>query len=193
MTEQRAMSHPPSRGSLLAAATLLTACLTPASSWAANVTAQGTVSGSVLTATTSATPSFTADLDSGDSTPTYTVPLTVQDTRGTGLGWNVTITSTTFSTGGGTPRTLSTTASSLTGVTSSCTSGTCTNPANAQSYPIAVPAGTTAPTAVKIFNTTANNGMGRFTLTPTIGVTVPQNAFAGTYSSTVTISMVSGP
>ena len=46
---------------------------------------------------------------------------------------------------------------------------------------------------VKFFNTTANNGMGRFTVTPTVGVTIPQNAFAGTYTSTVTLSIVSGP
>ena len=157
------------------------------------MTAQGTVNGSVLSATTSATPSFTANLDAGDSTQTYTVPLSLQDTRGTGAGWNVLITSTTFSTGGGSPKTLATNASSLTGVTSSCTSGTCTSPSNAQSYPIAVPAGSTAPTAVKIFNTTANNGMGLFTITPTIGVSIPQNSYAGTYSSTVTVSVVSGP
>jgi hypothetical protein len=160
---------------------------------AATVTPQGTVSGSVLSATTSTTPSFTANLDSGDSTQTYTVPVALQDTRGTGAGWNLTVTSTTFSTGGGSPKTLSTSASSLTGVTSSCASGTCTNPSNAQTYPIAVPAGGTAPTAVKFFNTTANNGMGIFTITPTIAVTVPQNAYAGTYSSTVTLSVVSGP
>lgn len=174
----------------LAAAALLIA---PAAANAASVTSTGTVSGSTLNASTSATPSFSANLDSGDSTQTYTVPLTVQDTRGTGAGWNLTVTSTTFTTGGGSPQTLATTASSLTGVTSSCASGTCTNPSNAQTYPITVPAAGTAPTAVKFFNTTANNGMGRFTVTPTIGVTIPQNAFAGTYTSTVTLSIVSGP
>jgi hypothetical protein len=160
---------------------------------AANVTATGTVTGSTLSLTTSATPSFSANLDSGDSTQTYTVPMTIQDTRGTGVGWNLTVTSTTFSTGGGTPNLLATNASSLTGVTSSCTTGTCTNPSNAQSYPISVPAAGTAPTAVKFFNTSANNGMGKFTLTPTIGVTIPQNAFAGSYTSTVTLSVVTGP
>lgn len=160
---------------------------------AADVTASGSVTGSVLSASTSATPSFSASLDSGDTNETYTVPLTIQDTRGTGAGWNVTITSTTFSTGGGSPRLLPTTASSMTGVTSTCASGTCTNPSNAQTYPITVPAGSTAPTPVKFFNTTANNGMGRFTITPTIAVAIPQNAFAGTYTSTVTVSIVSGP
>jgi len=175
--------------SALAAALLLV----PAAAHAANVTSTGTVTGSTLSASTSATPSFSANLDSGDSTQTYTVPLSIQDTRGTGAGWNVTVTSTTFTTGGGSPNLLSTTASSLTGVTSSCSTGTCTNPSNAQTYPITVPAAASAPTAVKFFNTTANNGMGKFTVTPTIGVTIPQNTFAGTYTSTVTLSIVSGP
>ena len=165
----------------------------PSAALGATATATGTLSGSTLSLTTSATPSFTADLDSGDSTPTYTVPLTIQDTRGTGAGWNATITSTQFKTGGGSPSTLPTNSSTLTGVTSVCASGTCTNPTNAITYPIAVPAGPTAPTAVKFFNAAAATGMGKFTNTPTIGVFVPQSSIAGTYTSTLTISIVSGP
>jgi hypothetical protein len=165
----------------------------PTSAPAATATATGTLSGSTLSLTTSAAPTFSADLDSGDSTPTFTVPLTIQDTRGTGAGWNATITSTQFKTGGGSPSTLPTNSSTLTGVVSACASGTCTNPTNALSYPIAVPAGSTAPTAVKFFNAAANTGMGKFTNTPTIGVFVPQSSLAGTYTSTLTISIVSGP
>lgn len=165
----------------------------PATSLGATATATGTLSGSTLSLTTSATPSFTADLDSGDSTPTFQVPLTIQDTRGTGTGWNATITSTQYKTGGGSPSTLATNSSTLTGVTSVCASGTCTNPTNAITYPIAVPAGATAPTAVKFFNAAASTGMGKFTNTPTIGVFVPQSSLAGTYTSTLTISIVSGP
>jgi hypothetical protein len=165
----------------------------PATSLAASVTATGNVTGSTLSTSTSATPSFSANLDTGDQTPTYTIPLTTQDTRGTGAGWNETITSTQFTTGGGSPQLLATTASSLTGVTSACASGTCTNPTNAITYPVAVPAAATAPAPVKFFNAALNTGMGKFTITPTIGVFVPQNTFAGTYTSTVTLAMVSGP
>jgi hypothetical protein len=168
-------------------------CALPATALGASATATGTLTGTTLSLSTSATPAFSANLDSGDSTPTYTVPLTIQDTRGTGAGWNTTITSTQFTTGGATPSTLATNASTLTGVSSTCTSGTCTNPTNAISYPVAVPAGATAPTAVKFFNAAANTGMGKFTNTPTIGVFVPQSSFAGTYTSTLTISIVSGP
>jgi hypothetical protein len=167
--------------------------LVPSSALAASTTVSGSVSGSVLSVSTSASPSFSANLDSGDQTPTFTVPLTIQDTRGTGAGWNGTITSTQYTTGGLTPVTLATNASSLTAVTSACASGTCTNPTNAITYPIGVPAASTPPTAVKFYNAAANSGMGKFTITPTIGVFVPQNSFAGTYTSTLTISIVSGP
>jgi hypothetical protein len=165
-------------------------CSFPATALGASATATGTLSGSTLSLSTAATPTFSANLNLGDSTPTYTVPLTIQDTRGTGAGWNATITSTQFTTGSAT---LATNASTLTGVTSSCATGTCSNSTNAITYPVAVPAAPTAPTAVKFFNAAANTGMGKFTNTPTIGVFVPQSSLAGTYTSTLTISIVSGP
>jgi hypothetical protein len=178
------------RSSLFSAFILGMALGAPAAANAATATVTGTLTGSTLSATTAAAPTFSANLDSGDSTPTYTVPLTSTDTRGTGAGWNETITSTQFTTG---TNTLATNASSLTGVTSSCASGTCTNPTNAITYPVAVPAAAAPPTAVKFFNAAANTGMGKFTTTPTIGVFVPQSSFAGSYTSTLTIAIVSGP
>ena len=165
-------------------------CSFPTSALGASATATGTLTGSTLSLSTAATPTFSANLNLGDSTPTYTVPLTIQDTRGTGAGWNATITSTQFTTGSAT---LATNASTLTGVTSTCATGTCANPTNAITYPVAVPAAAVAPTAVKFFNAAANTGMGKFTNTPTIGVFVPQSSLAGTYTSTLTISIVSGP
>ena len=53
------------------------------------------------------------------------------------------------------------------------------NPTNAITYPVAVPAAATAPAAVKFFNAAAGSGMGKFTITPTIGVFVPQNSYHG--------------
>ena len=169
------------------------AAVVPAGALAASATVTGTLNGTSLSLSTTAAPTFSDNLDLGDQTQTYPVPATVQDTRGNGSGWNLTITSTQFSTGGATPNTLANTASSLTGVTSVCASGTCTNPTNAITYPVAVPAATTPPTAVKFFNAAANTGMGKFSVTPTVGVFVPQNSFAGTYTSTLTLSIVSGP
>ena len=172
-------------------AAVCAALVVPASSLAASATVTGTVTGSTLSVSTSASPSFSANLDLGDSTPTYTVPLTTQDTRGTGAGWNETITSTQFSASGG--HTLATTASSLTGVVVSNGSGTNTAPTNGITYPVAVPAGSGPPTAVKFVDAASNTGMGIFTVTPTIGVFVPQNTYAGSYTSTLTIAIVTGP
>jgi hypothetical protein len=78
-------------------------------------------------------------------------------------------------------------------VRSACAAGTCTSPTNAIGYPLSVPAGGTAPTAVKLFNSAANTGMGSFTITPTVQVSIPANTYAGTYTSTVTVASVSGP
>jgi len=160
----------------------------------ASATVTGTITAGSLGIATSATPSFSATLDGSDKTPTYTVPATVTDTTGSGAGWNLTITSTQFTTGGGTPKTLATNASTITGVNNSCTgTGTCTAPTNAIGYPLGVPAAGTPPAAVKYFNAAAATGAGEFTNTPTVQVAIPASTAAGTYSSTLTLSAVSGP
>lgn len=165
----------------------------PASALAATAEPTGTITAGSLSLTTEAAPTFSATLNGTNQTPTYTLPMTVEDSTGSGAGWNTTITSTQFTAGGETPRTLSTTASSMTGVTSECAEGTCTNPTNAVAYPLTVPAAAVAPTAVKFFNAAAETGMGKFTVTPTVGVSIPANTYAGTYTSTVTLASVSGP
>ena len=71
--------------------------------------------------------------------------------------------------------------------------GTNTAATNGITYPVSVPAGSGPPTAVKLFDAAANTGMGKFTITPTVGVFVPQNSYAGTYTSTVTLAIVTGP
>jgi hypothetical protein len=172
-----------------------TRTMTPATStsaWIAQTVALRDAAQATLSVTTSAAPSFSANLNTGDQTPTYTALLTVNDTRTSGsVGWNLTITSTQFTTG---TKTLATNASTVTGVTSTCANGgICTNPTNSISYPVSVPAAPTPPTATKIYNAASATGIGTFSITPTVGVFVPQNSFAGSYSSTLTIALVSGP
>ncbi len=163
-------------------------------SFADSTTGTLTVNGGTLTEVNATTPTPSVTLNGTDQTVTYTLAITATDATDSGTGWNLTITSTQFSTGGGTPKTLSTTASTITGVTSVCVGGsTCTNPTNSVPYPLTVPAGSTAPTAVEFFNAAVNSGMGKFTVTPTIKVAVPANAYAGTYTSTITLAYVSGP
>lgn len=167
--------------------------LAPTSALAASATSTGTVSAGTLSLSTSASPTFSVTLDGTDQTPTYTVPVTLNDATGSGSGWNTTITSTQFTTGGATPHTLPASASTISAVTAVATSGTTTAPTNAITYPLTVPAAATAPTAVTFFNAAAGTGMGEFTLTPTVEVAVPANAYAGSYSSTLTLASVSGP
>lgn len=167
--------------------------LIPASVMGATATVTGNLTAGSLSLTTSAAPSFSANLAAGDQTPTYSVPATAQDTTGSGSGWDLTITSTQFTTSGPSSHTLAANASTLTAVSDACASGTCTSPSNSISYPLAVPAAPSAPPAVKFFDAAAFTGMGTFTIAPTIAVNVPQNSYAGTYTSTLTLSINSGP
>ena len=140
--------------------------------------------------TVSATP---VALSGDDQTTTYSLGLTVTDARGNGAGWNLTITSTTFTSGS---NSLSTSASSINAApTVACISGGghCTSPNNGITYPVGVPAAATAPTAVKFFDAAAASGLGKFTITPTVTIAIPANTIAGTYSSTVSVAVVSGP
>jgi hypothetical protein len=149
--------------------------------------------GPAISLTAPASASVTVTLNGSDQTPTYTAGLSAQDQTGSGAGWNITITSTQFTTGAPV-HTLVTTASTVTSVAMVCAGpGTCTNPTNAITYPFGVPAGAGPPAAVKMYNAAANTGMGNFTITPTVQVAIPANAFAGTYTSTVTFAIVSGP
>jgi hypothetical protein len=78
----------------------------------------------------------------------------------------------------------------VTGATQGCHSGsTCTTATNSVSgYPL-----TLSGTAVKVFNAAVNSGLGKVDVTPTVQVAIPGNAYAGSYSSTVTVSAVAGP
>jgi hypothetical protein len=181
------------RTSALVVALGLVVLSAAAAASADNAVVTGTITGGSLSESTTATPSFSVTLDGTDKTASYTLPMTLVDARGTGAGWNVTVTSTQFSTGAG-GSTLSTSASSVQSVSSTCVSGsTCTSATNSVTYPLTVPAASTAPTAVKLFNAAANTGLGKFTVTPTVQVSVPANTFAGTYTSTVTLAVVTGP
>lgn len=168
---------------------------TPATggAWIAQAIALDPATSATLSLSSAASPTFTASLPAGDQAPTYTLPLTVQDTRtGGAAGWNITITSTQFSTGSS--QTLAANASSVQAVSRACAGGaSCLSPTNTITYPLTIPAGSTPPSAVKLTNAAAGTGTGIFTITPTIAVTVPANSYAGSYTSTLTIALVSGP
>ena|SRR5438270_13953438 len=153
-----------------------------------------TITSGTLMETGAAAPALRLTTNGIAQTAPYALAMTTTDATGSGSGWNLTITSTTFITDDATPHTLSTSASLLTGVTAACVANTtCTNPTNAITYPVAVPAAATAPPAVKFFNASANTGMGKFSVTPMISISLPAGMYVGVYSSIVTLGIVSGP
>jgi len=136
--------------------------------------------------------SFSATLNGLDQTISSTQALDISDATGSGAGWDVTATSTTFTAGA---KTLSTAATTLTAAPADACDGgaTCTLATNSITYPYTLPAAATAPTATKLFNGAANSGMGNQTVTPSWKLSIPASTLAGTYTSTWTISLVSGP
>jgi hypothetical protein len=128
----------------------------------------------------------------------YTLPITVIDARGSGGGWNLAITSTTFQLTGNDKDSkkdqLPTNASSITGVSVACGAhSTCTNTVNTISYPLVVPAGSTPPPPVKFFNASLRSGLGKFLLTMVVQVSVPASKESGTYTSTIILTIANGP
>lgn len=151
------------------------------------------VSNDVCISTTPA-PSGTLILNGRDLILYYKLDFSLNSSSA--ATWHVTINSTQFVTTSiaGTPtRTLSINASNVTAVTtvSACPgSGGSDCPTNGLIYPVAMPVGT----VVTFFqNTNKNKGSGTFNLEATIGVLIPGNAYAGTYTSTITITQATGP
>lgn len=169
-----------------------------APAFADDLTGTITIQGGGLAMTATGGPNFGTVAQSilplGTTAGPVGVDIDVKDLRGTGGGWNLQITSTEFTTGGGTPHTLPTTATKITLALGLCDSGTiCVVPVSTILPPITVPAGPSAPAAVKFFNATALTGMGDMTVTPQFTLTVPSNSYAGTYTSTMTVTIAAGP
>jgi sugar lactone lactonase YvrE len=138
--------------------------------------------------------SFASALTGIAQTVTNSLALDIGDGTAT-AGWSVSGTSTTFSTGGGSPHTLPTTSVAVQAAPSVVCDGaaSCTPASNGLTYPIVLPAGGTAPPAAKLFQAAAGTGVCDQTVTPSFTLTVPPTAYAGTYSSTWTITISSGP
>ena len=154
---------------------------------AGTLTTTATVSGTAgIGLTLPLNPSITDTLDGTDQTVSYAPILGVIDARGTGLGWNLQISATTFSDLSG--HTLA--PGQVGSVAQACTAGsTCTAATSSGiSYPLTI-----ATTAAKAFNAAAATGLGKINVTPTINVAIPGNAYAGTYTSTVTLAVTTGP
>jgi hypothetical protein len=130
-----------------------------------------------------------------NQTLTASAAIDIGDASGSGVGWNLTATSTTFTSGANLLPVAATTIGVVPSVASCDASSTCA-PATASAvvtYPYSLPSGATAPTATKMYSATAGTGLGDQTLTPTWTLAVPSKSLAGAYTATWTISIVSGP
>lgn len=151
-----------------------------------------TCSGGSLTLSAPSTSTFSSlTLNGTNQTTSASIVLTPDDETTTHLGWNITGTSTTFNDGSG--HTLPTTATTITAASAGTAGGNCVMPTNSVTYPITLPAGASAPTAVKLYNAAAATGQGPTKVTLTAQLAVPANTFHGTYTSTETFAVVSGP
>lgn len=130
-------------------------------------------------------PSISDTLNGADQTISYAPQLGIVDARGTGTGWSVTVAATPFTDSSN--HTFS--AGSITSVAQACASGSsCSAPTNSVTYPVAL-----SSTASKVFSAAANTGMGKVNVTPTVETTVPGNAYAGSYTSTLTVATALSP
>jgi hypothetical protein len=131
----------------------------------------------------------------------------VNDATGSGAGWHVTVSATTFTSGSNTlpnTGTFVTTGSvtaeaATTAPTAACSvSSSCTLPTDTTTYPVAITTAPTTPVAVTIYDTSAATGLGSITIG--IGVlpvgwwvNVPARTAVGSYISTISLTVVSAP
>ena len=151
-----------------------------------------TITGGTLTLVAPTTVGFAATLTGADQNVTSPQSFDVLDKTGTGLGWNLTATSTTFT--AGTHLFSNTAVTEPVAPTQGCDASTaCTLATTNVSFPYTLPAAVTAPTATKIYNATVNTGLGGQTSVSTMQLAIPAATFAGSYTSTWTYSVVSAP
>jgi hypothetical protein len=154
---------------------------------AGTLTTTATVTGTAgISLNVPATAAITNTLDGTDQIATYAPVLSLIDARGTGAGWNLQISATAFSDGAS--HTLA--QGQVGSVAQACKAGsTCTVATSSGiTYPLTI--GTVA---AKVFNAALNTGLGKLDVTPTINVSIPGNAYAGVYTSVVTIAATTGP
>jgi hypothetical protein len=166
------------------------------------------ITAGTLTLSGAAPGNFTATLTGSDQQVYTTLgTFTAADLTGTGSGWNVTFQATHFACTNGTDAgcptggdTLPANSMLIAVPTVACHSGTsCAGRAAKPAVSIASNTAVDGASAVKVTSAATNTGMGTYDYTPgtistgNLQLTVPSYAYASTYHSTLTVSIVSGP
>ena len=116
------------------------------------------------------------------------------DATGSGAGWNVTIDATDFTDGSSHTLDISDTSQEfkiqLLDNDITVTSGN-TKPVSQVTSLTAIPESPAA--ALKFVSAATDTGMGTYAISPSFELEIPAETYAGSYSSTVTITAVSGP
>jgi hypothetical protein len=134
-------------------------------------------------------------LNGAERTLSATLAFDVSDATGSGAGWNVSATSTQFTSGSRTLPTAATTIQTTPSLVCDLLPIFCTLASTIVSYPYTLPAAAAAPAATPIYDAVANSGLGPQTFTTTWTLAVPAGVFASAtpYTSTWTFSLGSGP
>ena len=188
-------------------------CVTPA---ACSLTGTLTLAAGTLNLTTDGTLGWSAavtgsDLNLVDATAPDEI-YTVVDASGAAAGWHVTVAATTFTTGTVTLANTGTfsTNGSITSKTTAgyptaaCTAGsTCTLPTHTTApttFPVAITTAASAPTPYVIYDADAATGMGSIAIGGSASpapvgwwLNVPGNTTPGTYTSTISMTVISAP
>ena len=132
-------------------------------------------------------PGATLDGSAGSQAATAS-DWSVNDPRGSGLGWEVSMSASTLSTGGGTPIIMTGATLSIAQPVATPVDGT-----NASTAPATL--GGDISTGVKVADANANEGLGDWDLAQgatDLSLATPANARAGTYTSTITTTLTPG-
>jgi plastocyanin len=156
----------------------------PAGAESATVTIQG----GTLSVATTPVAFGTISLSGVDQTvDTQPTPWNATDARGSGAGWNVTLTSTSFSSAGGTI-TVDNFKMKLDDVNIATISGNTPPTSQATTYQ---PLDSVTP--LKLIAAAATTGMGSYDFTPDTRLVVPAESAPGAYEAFMTVSINSGP
>ncbi|MGD1051855.1 MAG: hypothetical protein ABR947_12380 [Solirubrobacteraceae bacterium] len=124
-----------------------------------------------------------------------TLVFDVADATGSGAGWNVSATSTPFTSGSHSLPDDATTIRSAPSIVCDLLPIGCTLASTLIGYPYTLPAAGVPPAATPIFDAAAGTGLGDQSFTTTWTLEIPANAIASAtpYTSTWTFSLGSGP